>query len=597
MDQLKEILRQAIKYRFWIAVGLSALFPLVGYFAGAGTIREKAKAETAKIEGADKKVKGYTAPTVPTAKYKEVVGDQTENLTKDVDETWKKLYARQAPLLTWPDRVQERFTKWGRKWPDKETTDASAVQLAINDYVNVYPEFVTNVYKTFKPFNPEDAGGVVFAAPEALLLRPSTFTIEAPPTLGKVWAAQERLWIQRTLLEVVADVNKNAKDWDSAIVRQIVAMEVGNPAAQDQRSIANGETLEEAPEIKDPSKPEEPAAESGGSSGAAPPGMENMMSFMKGGGMGGGMPGGGAAAGATESVFYITNASTQFKILPVKMVVLVEQDKMQNFLVALENSPMTIQVMDFEMSRPEQRVVKPEKGTSMGGMMGGYAGMMGGSEGMPSMGGMSGMGGMYARMGGRGAGGMAGGMEGMTGPGGAGMGGGMMGGTATPAKTGIDKRATNLEKEREKRIAAAKKAKGASFHDPYYNIVQVTIYGQARFFFPPTVEAPVAPSEAPAEGETPKADSEKKADAPKVDAAPKTEAPKADAPKAEAPKTDVPKADAAPKTEAPKAEEAKADAPKSEAPKADVPKADTPKTDAPKTEAPKADAPKADAPK
>ena len=552
MDQLKEILRHAINYRFWIALCLSALFPLIAYFMGAGAIQAKAKAETDKIEGADKKVKAYTARTVPTATYKSVVADKTDELTKEVDVTWKRLYERQAPLLTWPDRVQDRLTKWGRKWPNKETTDASAVQIAINDYVNVYPQFVTDVYKAVRPFNPEDGTGVVFAPPEAQLLRPSQFTIEAPPPLGKVWAAQERLWIQRTLLEVVAQVNKAAKDWDSATVRQIVAMEVGNREAQDQRSIANGETLVEAPAITDPSKPEETteAAGSGvaGAGGGAADAMAGYMGSKGGSGMMGGMMGGGGAVGSSESVFYIDNPSTQFKILPVKMVVLVEQDKIQDFLVALENSPMTIQVMDFEMSRPDQRVVKPEKGTSMSGMMGGMGGMMGG-YGNAMQSGMTGMGGMMNRMG-RGMGGMSGG-----GYGGAaggmmeGYGGGGGGGAAT--KAGIDKRTTNQAKEAAKRAEAAKKAGGASLHDPYYNIVQVTIYGQARFFNPPPVEAPAEPSQAeatPAEGEkkaeatkgeTPKPEAEKKGETAKPEAEKKAESTKGDAPKADTSKADA----------------------------------------------------------
>ena len=79
------------------------------------------------------------------------------------------------------------------------------------------------------------------APPEAILLKPAPFTIENPPELGKVWAAQERLWVQRTLLQVIAEVNKNAKDWDAAIIKQINNLEVGNPAAQDQISIAKGE--------------------------------------------------------------------------------------------------------------------------------------------------------------------------------------------------------------------------------------------------------------------------------------------------------------------------------------------------------------------
>ena len=32
MDQLKEVLRQMIIYRFWISVGLAALLPMIGYF-------------------------------------------------------------------------------------------------------------------------------------------------------------------------------------------------------------------------------------------------------------------------------------------------------------------------------------------------------------------------------------------------------------------------------------------------------------------------------------------------------------------------------------------------------------------------------------
>ena len=44
------------------------------------------------------------------------------------------------------------------------------------------------------------------------------------------------------------------------------------------------------------------------------------------------------------------------------MSVLIDQDHIQDFLVELENSPMSIQVMDFELQRPRARVTKPEKG-------------------------------------------------------------------------------------------------------------------------------------------------------------------------------------------------------------------------------------------
>ena len=44
--------------------------------------------------------------------------------------------------------------------------------------------------------------------------------------------------------------------------------------------------------------------------------------------------------------------NAQYKILPILLSVLVDQDHVQDLLVELENSPMSIQVMDFELQRP-----------------------------------------------------------------------------------------------------------------------------------------------------------------------------------------------------------------------------------------------------
>ena len=123
-----------------------------------------------------------------------------------------------------------------------------------------YPKAVTEVYNSFDPYDPMTGKGNVVAPPEQELLRPAKFTIDTPPSLGQVWDAQERLWIQSTMLDVIADVNKDAKDWDSAVVKQINLLEVGNYEAQDQRSMARGDTLEEAPEPVAPGA-EEAAAE------------------------------------------------------------------------------------------------------------------------------------------------------------------------------------------------------------------------------------------------------------------------------------------------------------------------------------------------
>ncbi len=500
MDKVKDILRLMIGYRFWIAVGFSALLPALAYFLGSGEVRAKADQGTQLIKKANTDVQEYASGVVKNKQYKELVSEKHEQLTKDVTATWKKLYERQAPLLKWPTIEGEPFQKWGRKWPEPDQADASVVQLAIIDYVNEYPKAVTEVYNSFKPYDPLTGEGKTVAQPEEALLRPAKFTIDAPPSLGKVWEAQERLWIQSTMLDVVAQVNKDAKDWDSALVKQINLLEVGNGDAQDQRSMAKGDTLEEAPELVAPGTEEAPAEEP---AEAAMPGMGMMMEMRGGGGM--------SAQGRAEAVYYLKTSegveNTQFRVVPVKMTVLLAQEDLQEFLVAFENSPMSVQIMDFEMAKPAMRVTKPLQGEEFKVAM--EAGQVGGMMGMSGSGGMPGMtmgGSGRSRM--TGFGGMAMAMQGQRGsmrgmPGSAGMpgmsemmmGGGGTGRAATSAKA-VDKRGVDRAEARKKIEAEEKLARPSSvIHDPYYNIVEVTVYGQARFYNPPP-EAPAAESNA-----------------------------------------------------------------------------------------------------
>ena len=484
VEQLKEFLRQCIKYRFWISLSVAALFAIIAYFLGSSPIQAKADQQTKTITQAANDVKQFAAPGVPNDQFKPIVDEKTGTLTKDVNSAWKQLYSRQVPLLTWPKTVQQRFREWGPKWP--ENVAEGAVELAKVDYIEAYPEYVDEVYRVFHPFDYETGTGIVAAPSKEALLRPLVFDPTKLPELGVIWAGQERLWIQRTVLEVVAQVNKKAKDWDSAIIKQINLMEVGNPVAQDQRSIAKGEQLEESQAIKAPGSEaaeETPAAGGGPMGGMQEAKMRNMM-----GRRGMGMGSAGAAAGATESIFFVkpANDKGQYKILPIMMSVLVNQDHIQDFLVELENSPMAVQVMDFELQRPTSRVVKPEKGTmaslsgdgesKMGGMMRSQMGRMSPMSGYGGM--MASYGSMMSRMSQQYS--MIGGM-GMR---------GMGGGSAAPArKKGTDKRTTNRGEVRKEETKAVETAKGPSLFDPYFDIVEVKVYGQARFYNPPPADA------------------------------------------------------------------------------------------------------------
>src|SRR5262245_35574615 len=99
MEQVKEIIRWMVKYRFWISVSIAALFAVTAYFVGSGAVQDKTKKETDAIIGAKKDVEKYAGPSVPTEQYKPLVDEKTAVATKDVNKAWKLLYQRQAPYL------------------------------------------------------------------------------------------------------------------------------------------------------------------------------------------------------------------------------------------------------------------------------------------------------------------------------------------------------------------------------------------------------------------------------------------------------------------------------------------------------------------
>ncbi len=526
MDQVKLILKQLVKQRFWIAIGVAMLVPLIAYFTMSGSIKGATTAKIGEITAADKGAQEYANGDKPTRVHADIVNEDQERLKGEVTKTWRTLYERQAPLLTWPKAVEADIPNWGQRvWP--KGVDASRVQQTITNYVETYNTYVEQVYQSFKPFNPMDGTGIVAAPPKETLLLAPVFDPRDPPKLKAIWDTQERLWLQRAVLDVVADVNKTAKDWNSAIIKQITQLEVATATSQDQPTATKETTLKETEEITvdGAPPPEEESSGSGmmggggmmggaGMMGGGPGGMARMGINMS--GMGGG---GGPAAKAGADISYTEGAGGRYRLFPITLGVLIEQEHTQDLLAALKNSPMMIQIKEVQWSRPDSPVIKPVKDET-GGMYNQYAGqmgmpmnMMGGGRGRMTFAG-PGMMGMNMGMGSRGPGAMnpmmgmgtmMGRMPGMGGSGGA----------VAPPKQGTDVRQRFLTKQQEE---AAKKDKDknkdkadaepipkAEPYNPYIDIVQFTVYGQARFYNNPDATPVESSGGAPAPAATPKA--------------------------------------------------------------------------------------------
>ena len=591
MDQLKEFLRQASKHRFWIAIGLAALLPLIAFFVGTGALAEQEKVESKKITDASAGAAKYRTGVIQNNQWKEEVLRRTDELTKDVVKSHEKLYGRQEGLLTWPAPVVKTIQEWGPKYP--AGTDAAYVNDVILEYTQAYDEYVEQVYSTFKPFDYKTGKGIVAAPPMAALLRPVKFREGVRTTLGDVWAAQRKLWIERTMFDVIAKVNarSKAKDWDSAAIKQIVLLEVANALALDQKTQPTD--LVDADEILLPGQTAASKTEK-----AAIPASSAEIGLS--GGSLGGLGGAGAAPTGPEPVQFVKSPNKdQYFIVPVALTVYIEQDRIPDLLIELRNSPMSIRVLDFEMVTPLAPVKKPRKGADEAA----FAGSMLGGRGKSSMdGGLMGGDGIASSGGGGGGAQMT--LSGMQGAGNAyndsmkgGRNRGLMQqpGAKSKAKSQAREGGKDVKDESIARIRRGQKglakdkeqekseedAAESTISNPYFSVVEVKIRGQARFYLPPP--KPTTPAPAVTANATPKADPAKPATAPdakKADPAKPKDAPKADPAKATTPKADA--------KDAPKADPAQVDPAKPKADAKDAPKVDPAKAD-PAKDAPKAD--------
>jgi hypothetical protein len=517
----KDILRLLIQNRFWIVLFIAALLPVIGYFLTAGAVKEQAEAKANEIKTAQQGAQTYASGTMPNGQYADFTQEKIGLIEKDVNEAHRRLYERQAPLLDWPAEVAPQLTEWGRDIP--ADISENETQRVAYFYSQVYDDYAKNVYDVVDPWDPIEGEGIVEVPPMESLLQTVTFDINNLPSIGKIWQYQENLWVRRSILEVIAEVNRKAgaKDWETAAIKRLNRLEVGNPAAVDHRTTALGFELKDPPEVTKGGQAIEPeksatagggmmpgmegmmGSQAGGAAGMMPgmegmagmPGMEGMM-----GGMGMGMMGGmGVSKGGGPVRFLQEEGVELFRDYPAYVSVLIDQNSIQNLLVEFENSPMTMRVLEANWTRPKTRVQPPVKGQGFAGYagMGGFGmGMGGGLYGMEGMmpGMMGGMPGMmegmegYSSMMGGMMGGMPGMMEGMPGMMPGMMGGRGMGAPANQPRARVkrDLAGQNQKKEGKEEVDPEK----VTIFDPYYNIVELQVYVQARFYYPPAPEAP-----------------------------------------------------------------------------------------------------------
>jgi len=243
-------------------------------------------------------------------------------------------------------------------------------------------------------------GKVIWRSPEIYRItsEPEGGRWQRIPYAGQIWLAQEDLWVYETLLRVITKTNELAKSHFDAPIQEIIQLDIGRYAAAKisqptygvfGASLSGaGYDMEGMGEM-DGMDGEGDMGMDGGSMGIASTGnpeedkQKLLMDYRY-------VDSLGVPLGADDEVSYV-----EFNMMPVHMLLKIDQMAIPEFLVNCANSSMPIDIRivrlapdksrPFPISQFIQSTSTGEEGGEMGmgmGMGGGMGGMGGGMGGM-----------------------------------------------------------------------------------------------------------------------------------------------------------------------------------------------------------------------
>ncbi len=447
MDQLRKAWTWLQRHHFWVLTVLAIVIALGCWWRGANALWTEYKQNRSKIDSefasADTvKSKPFHAnKSVQEAQAQEIAAQQ-----QTVSALWKQLYQRQTDsVLKWPSNLSEEFRNAINKLKFGDTIRRD-LRAHYNNYIrDHFPELPKIVGALEAPETGQGGygggrgggaafdvqsyldnmrnGGVgrggmeggaaeAFEEPDFLVVWADQQLIRdelAPrttPSSKQIWKTQEDVWVYEALLTIIADTNKaaHADRFSNAAIRVIESLEVGRVAAQESRGKGRIDIVE-GPATSGM----EGAGEMAMSEGSR--GMEGYGAAMgRGGergmeGYGEGMMGRGGtmdAASADAELFNnryvdangapiadpgdgsLTAFGTEFKRLPVRMTLWMDQRWLPQLITECANAPLQVEVQEVRVNPSDAGsgggYGGGRGGYSRGGDMGGYGAAAGGVE-------------------------------------------------------------------------------------------------------------------------------------------------------------------------------------------------------------------------
>jgi hypothetical protein len=413
MDQLRQVVGWLKRHHFWVLVVVATGVALGCWYRGATAlyadfVRDKQTIQAEFSKQAQLLSEPFHANDAINKKQQDEIAKQRER----VNELWKQLYDRQrADVLKWPSNLSDRFRRYVERLKFGDTIPEN-LRGHYNQYIDGhFPELpkIVGALEMSDSSQGSGRGGYEFRSmrgggrgmrgmemegglggrdPNAPAAEEENYIVEwldqqrireelympTTPSSKRIWVTQEDLWVYEALLGITARTNqaKGADRFSNAAVRTIISLEVGRLAAQASRGRGRIEILAAA------------GAPGADMMGVGPEGMgmdRGGMEYDRGGPGGemdygpgvemggrGGEMGGDAMGDATlftgrylddqgkpimtEGAGGPEGLNDEFKRLPIRMVLDMDQRWLPHLIAECANAPLQVEVTEVRVNPP-----------------------------------------------------------------------------------------------------------------------------------------------------------------------------------------------------------------------------------------------------
>lgn len=398
INQTKVVLAVMAKYHFWILSGVVTLLAFVVFFKASGDLATRFDEGKQRIEGKlanAQKVASEADP--PNDKVVEAIREDTGKTKEDVLKAWTLLYNLQKEKNPWPEELGKNFLMMIKSLKPDESIPVMYLDLywvfirnhfkSLFDIIDVRHTVlldsqgneVDRTYdfgkpgawgKTLEPptggeeYTQEVRGKVIWTKPEVLELDARWVS---RPTSDQVRFAQEDLWVYEALLRIIRDTNAGATSYHNAAIKRIDAMNIGQAAsaAFAGSSIGGGMGGGGGGDDLAMDPDDDGGGGMGGMSYFATAGMNTKEALLHGRYVG---------LNSEPLAADSTPPFREFNMMPVRLILLMDQRKIPDLLVNCANSSMPVEVRKV--------TIRPGQGGTidLGTMATGYGGGGGGGE-------------------------------------------------------------------------------------------------------------------------------------------------------------------------------------------------------------------------